>query len=64
MLKALSQAGIRHLGVDPAAVAADVAATYGVSVLKDFFNASTATKIRDCGRVHSQMSDSGLAQRL
>ncbi|OBB91099.1 class I SAM-dependent methyltransferase, partial [Mycobacterium sp. 852002-40037_SCH5390672] len=47
MLKALSQAGIRHLGVDPAAVAADVAATYGVSVLKDFFNASTATKIRD-----------------
>ncbi|KLO37882.1 SAM-dependent methyltransferase [Mycobacterium nebraskense] len=47
MLKTLSEAGIRHLGVDPAAVAADVAQTNGVNVLKDFFNASTATKIRD-----------------
>jgi methylation protein EvaC len=47
MLKKLSQAGIRHLGVDPAAVAADVAQTNGVNVWKDFFNASTATKIRD-----------------
>lgn len=47
MLKTLSQAGIRHLGVDPAAVAADVAQTNGVNVWKDFFNASTATKIRD-----------------
>lgn len=47
MLKRLSDAGIRHLGVDPAAVAADVAQTHGVNVWKDFFNASTATKIRD-----------------
>lgn len=47
MLKTLSKAGIRHLGVDPAAVAADVAQTHGVKVLKDFFNASTAPKIRD-----------------
>ncbi|OBF98392.1 SAM-dependent methyltransferase [Mycobacterium sp. 852014-52450_SCH5900713] len=47
MLKTLSQAGIRHLGVDPAAVAADVAQTNGVNVWKDFFNASTAAKIRD-----------------
>lgn len=45
MLKALSEAGIRHLGVDPAAMAADVAQTNGVNVWKDFFNASTATKI-------------------
>ncbi|OCB31199.1 SAM-dependent methyltransferase [Mycobacterium malmoense] len=45
MLKALSEAGIQHLGVDPAAVAADVAQTNGVKVWKDFFNASTATKI-------------------
>ncbi|BBY00505.1 methyltransferase domain-containing protein [Mycobacterium seoulense] len=47
MLKTLSEAGMRHLGVDPAAVAADVAQTNGVNVWKDFFNASTATKIRD-----------------
>ncbi|OBB97233.1 class I SAM-dependent methyltransferase [Mycobacterium sp. 852002-30065_SCH5024008] len=47
MLKTLSQSGIRHLGVDPAAVAADVAQTNGVNVWKDFFDSSTATKIRD-----------------
>lgn len=47
MLKRLADAGIRHLGVDPAAVAADVAQTSGVNVWKEFFNASTATRIRD-----------------
>jgi len=47
MLKRLTDAGIRHLGVDPAAVAADVAQTSGVNVWKEFFNASTATRIRD-----------------
>lgn len=47
MLKRLSDTGIRHLGVDPAAVAADVAQTRGVNVWKEFFNASTATKIRN-----------------
>lgn len=47
MLKRLSDAGIRHLGVDPAALAADVAQTHGVDVWKEFFNAATATKIRD-----------------
>lgn len=47
MLKTISDAGIRHLGVDPAAVAADVAQTHGVNVRKEFFNASTATTIRD-----------------
>lgn len=47
MLKALSAAGIRHLGVDPAAGAAEVARLHGVNVRTDFFNASTAGKIRD-----------------
>ena len=47
MLKRLTDAGIRHLGVDPAAMAADVAQTRGVNVWKEFFNASTATRIRD-----------------
>lgn len=47
MLKRLSDAGIRHLGVDPAVGAADVAQTHGVNVRKEFFNASTATTIRD-----------------
>lgn len=46
MLKTLSDAGIRHLGVDPAASAGDVARAYGVNILKDFFNAPTAEKIR------------------
>ncbi|WP_255392555.1 MULTISPECIES: class I SAM-dependent methyltransferase [unclassified Mycobacterium] len=46
MLKTLSEAGVRHLGVDPAASAADVARTQGVNVLKEFFNESTATDIR------------------
>lgn len=47
MLKTLSEAGIRHLGVDPAVVAADVAQAHGVNVWKEFFDAATATKIRD-----------------
>ncbi len=46
MLKTLSEAGIRHLGVDPAAGAADVAQSHGVNVRTDFFNASTAADIR------------------
>jgi methylation protein EvaC len=46
MLKTLSEAGIRHLGVDPAAGAADVARSHGVNVRTDFFNASTAGEIR------------------
>lgn len=47
MLKTLSQNGIRHLGVDPAASAADVARAHGVNVRTDFFNDSTAGEIRD-----------------
>ncbi|WP_006245487.1 class I SAM-dependent methyltransferase [Mycolicibacterium tusciae] len=36
---------MRHLGVDPAARAADVARSHGVNVRKDFFNKSTASDI-------------------
>lgn len=45
MLKTLSAAGIRHLGVDPALGAGDVARSHGVNVRTDFFNASTACEI-------------------
>lgn len=47
MLKALSNAGIRHLGVDPAIDAAEVARAQGLNVRTDFFNESTAAEIRD-----------------
>ena len=47
MLKTLSNAGIRHLGVDPAAEAGDVARSLGINVRTDFFNESTAADIRD-----------------
>lgn len=46
MLKALSHAGIRHLGVDPAAMASDVARAQGIDVRTDFFDESTAAEIR------------------
>ncbi len=53
MLKTLSEAGMRHLGVDPAAGAAEVARSHGVNVLTDFFDESTADKIRaDEGPAH------------
>ena len=44
MLKTLSAAGVRHLGVDPAADAGDVARAHGVNIRTDFFNASTAAR--------------------
>ncbi|OJZ74826.1 SAM-dependent methyltransferase [Mycobacterium paraffinicum] len=47
MLKTLSQAGIRHLGVDPAAGAGEVARQQGINVRTDFFNAPTAGEIRE-----------------
>lgn len=46
MLKTLSQAGVRHLGVDPAAGAGDVARSLGINIRTDFFNAETADEIR------------------
>jgi len=45
MLKTLSAAGVRHLGVDPAACADEVAREHGVNVRTDFFNAETAAEI-------------------
>lgn len=45
MLKTLSEAGMRHLGVDPAASAADVARSRGINIRTDFFNASTAEEV-------------------
>ncbi|AKS31973.1 class I SAM-dependent methyltransferase [Mycolicibacterium goodii] len=45
MLKTLSAAGVRHLGVDPAASAGEVARSYGINVHTDFFNAATAEEI-------------------
>lgn len=46
MLKTLSAAGMRHLGVDPAASAGEVARSQGVNVRTDFFSAPTAAEIR------------------
>lgn len=46
MLKTLSAAGMRHLGVDPAASAGEVARLNGVNVRTAFFNASTAAEIQ------------------
>lgn len=46
MLKTLSQAGVRHLGVDPAAGAGEVARSFGINMRTDFFNAETADDIR------------------
>jgi C-methyltransferase-like protein/methyltransferase family protein/putative zinc binding protein len=42
----MARAGVRHLGVEPAASVAQVARERGVSVLETFFNARTATQIR------------------
>jgi methylation protein EvaC len=46
MLKALADAGVRHLGVEPSGGVADVAAAKGVRVRKSFFEEDTATQIR------------------
>lgn len=47
MLKTLSNAGVRHLGVDPAAGAGEVAQAHGVRVRTDFFDEVTAADIRE-----------------
>ncbi|MFD9888465.1 methyltransferase domain-containing protein [Amycolatopsis sp. NPDC059027] len=46
MLRTVSEAGVRHLGVDPSGGAAEVAATAGVRVRTDFFEESSAVEIR------------------
>lgn len=45
MLKTLKEAGVRHLGVDPAAGAADVARSYGIQIRTDFFEESSAAEV-------------------
>jgi methylation protein EvaC len=46
LLQNMARAGVRHLGVEPAASVAKVAQEKGVTVLETFFNARTATQIR------------------
>jgi methylation protein EvaC len=45
MLKTLKDAGMRHLGVDPAAGAGDVAREHGVNIRTDFFSEETAREV-------------------
>ncbi|WIX90471.1 class I SAM-dependent methyltransferase [Amycolatopsis sp. DG1A-15b] len=45
MLKALAEAGIRHLGVEPSGGVAKLAAAKGINVRNDFFEESTAKDI-------------------
>lgn len=45
MLRALADAGIRHLGVEPSGGVADLAAAKGIRVRKSFFEEETATQI-------------------
>ncbi|MEQ4715011.1 class I SAM-dependent methyltransferase [Nonomuraea sp. B19D2] len=45
MLKTISEAGIRHLGVDPSGGAAEASAECGVRVQVDFFDETTAGTI-------------------
>ncbi|MDI6105178.1 class I SAM-dependent methyltransferase [Actinoplanes sp. NEAU-A12] len=45
MLKALAEAGVRHLGVEPSASVADLAAAKGIRVRKSFFEEATARDI-------------------
>jgi methylation protein EvaC len=46
MLKTISDAGVRHLGVDPSGGAANAAAAKGIDVRIDFFEEATAKEIR------------------
>jgi len=46
MLHDIADAGIRHLGVEPAQVHADYATSRGVSTLTEFFTAELASQIR------------------
>lgn len=45
MLKALAEAGVRHLGVEPSGGVADLAAAKGIRVRKSFFEEATAKEI-------------------
>ncbi|ANN20068.1 SAM-dependent methyltransferase [Amycolatopsis orientalis] len=46
MLKAIAEAGVRQLGVEPSGGVADLAAAKGIRVRKDFFEEATAADIR------------------
>ncbi|MFG3132101.1 class I SAM-dependent methyltransferase [Streptomyces tendae] len=46
MLRTIQEAGVRHLGVDPAQSAAEGAAAQGIRVRTEFFEASSAAAIR------------------
>lgn len=45
-LKTISEAGVRHLGVDPSGDAAEVAARKGIRVHVDFFDENSAATVR------------------
>ncbi|MFD5684339.1 methyltransferase domain-containing protein [Streptomyces bacillaris] len=47
MLRALADAGVRHLGVEPSESVADIARRLGIRVTTEFFQASTAGEIRE-----------------
>ncbi|MGW4941970.1 methyltransferase domain-containing protein [Actinoplanes sp. NPDC004185] len=46
MLRTLSEAGVRHLGVDPCVGAGDTAVQEGIRIRVDYFNERTAADIR------------------
>ncbi|MDQ3403916.1 MAG: class I SAM-dependent methyltransferase [Actinomycetota bacterium] len=46
MLRAVAEAGVRHLGVEPSGAVSELAAEAGVRVRNDFFEESTAIDIR------------------
>ncbi|MGW6458103.1 methyltransferase domain-containing protein [Streptomyces sp. NPDC055078] len=46
MLRVLSEAGVRHLGVEPSESVADLARRQGIRVTTEFFQESTAAEIR------------------
>ncbi|MFF4616653.1 methyltransferase domain-containing protein [Nonomuraea jabiensis] len=46
MLKAVADAGVRHLGVEPSGGVADLAAEKGIRVRKDFFEQATAADVK------------------
>lgn len=46
MLRSISEAGVRHLGVDPSGAAGDVARAAGVRVRTEFFEQAVAVAIR------------------
>ncbi|WP_329016591.1 class I SAM-dependent methyltransferase [Micromonospora rifamycinica] len=46
MLRTIDKAGVRHLGVEPSASVAELARMQGIQVLGEFFEASSAARIR------------------